>query len=142
MKSYWRFLLAFVFIVAVIMTAPRPASACDPIPADDSEEWILSAAGVTGDLVPMPKITTQPGSWLQLMSDGVKLDGATQICQNFKKGHYGWVGNVYQLVNGAWVKLPTTSGWLTDGEGEYRVCAKAKSAGTYALFAYWKDPDK
>lgn len=142
MKRYWRFVFLLVFLTALLIAAPHPALACDPLPPDNSEDWVLSSSSIKGDLVPMSKITTKPGTWLQLMSSGVKLDGAVQICQKFTKGRYGWVGTVYQLVNGVWVKQPTTSGWLTDGEGEYRVCAKAKSAGTYALFAYWENPEK
>jgi hypothetical protein len=78
-----------------------------------------------------------PRDWYQLLSDGLKIDGATKICHGFDDGRFGWTGEIFRLVDGAWVKLPTTVGWVSNEEGNYMACAQAPAAGTYALFGYF-----
>jgi hypothetical protein len=85
----------------------------------------------------MYTITTKPKEWYQLKSEGIKLDGATKICYPFDEGRFGWTGAIFQLVEGTWVKLATTVGWVPDAEGDYKACAQAPAAGTFALFAYF-----
>ena len=138
MKKYLVFLLVFVFIVTFtaapknVIAVPHP-NGITPKP----EVWEWYAEGVFGEEVPMVKITTTPREWYQLRSNGLKVDGATRICHGFDDGRYGWTGEIFRLVEDAWVKLPTTVGWVPTEEGHYMACAMAPAAGTYALFGYF-----
>ncbi len=133
MNKNLRLVFVFVFIVALFIAAPATVLACTPTPAVEDEEWLIVNGDVTGKPVRMEELDKIAGG-PQLLSDGIQLDAASKICYPFEKGRYGWVGVVYQSVNGAWVKLPTTNGWLTSAEGSYMACTQAKTSGTYALF--------
>ena len=89
----------------------------------------------------MYTIITTPRDWYKLMTNGLKVDGTTEICHPFKQGRFGWTGEIFQLVEDAWIKLPTTVGWVPSEEGRYMACANVKEAGTYALFGYWTKPE-
>lgn len=142
MKKYLIFLLVFVFIVT-FTAAPKTVNAVPYpngfIPAPEVWEWYTE--GVTGEEIPMHTVTTTPRAWYQLKANGLKVDGATRICHGFDAGRYGWTGEIFRLVGGAWVKLPTTVGWVPTEEGHYMACAMAPAAGTYALFGYWIMPE-
>ncbi len=137
MKRYLIFLLLFGLIAAFI-AAPTTISAKGPVPPTPKPEvWELYSEGVAGEEIPMYTITTAPREWLQLKANGLKVDGATKICHGFDAGRYGWTGEIFRLVGDAWVKLPTTVGWVPTEEGSYMACAIAPAAGTYALFGYF-----
>lgn len=133
MSKHIRLVFVFVFIVALFIAAPASVIACGPSTAVEDEEWLVVNGGVTGKVIRMEDLTKIPGG-PQLLSDGVQLDAASKICYPFEKGRYGWVGVIYQSINGAWVKLPTTNDWLTSSEGAFMACTQAKTAGTFALF--------
>jgi hypothetical protein len=138
MKKYLVCLLVFVFIVT-FTAAPKTVNAV-PHPngfTPKPEVWEWYGEDVTGEEIPMYKITTTPREWYQLRSTGLKVDGATRICHGFDDGRYGWTGEIFRLVEDAWVKLPTTVGWVPTEEGHYMACAFAPAAGTYALFGYF-----
>lgn len=126
--------IIILFTVAFI-ALPKPAAAFVPLP--QPKVWEVFAEGVESEVIPMYTITTTPRDWYQLKSNGLKLDGAAQICHPFDEGRFGWTGEIFQLVEGAWVKLATTVGWVPNEEGKYKACATAPAAGTYALFAYF-----
>ena len=126
--------IIIIFTVAFI-AVPAPAAAFVPVPVAQPKVWEWYTEGVTGETLPMYTITTTPREWYQLKSDGLKVDGATRICHPFDEGRFGWTGQIFQLVEGAWVKLATTVGWVPTIEGRYLACAQAPAAGTYALFA-------
>ena len=94
----------------------------------------------TGTTVTIDYKANPAPSWLQIFSDGVKIDGAATICYPFKEGLNNWKGNIYQLVDHKWVKLVTTTKWMPDTEGAYTACAKAPAAGTYVLMGYYHNP--
>lgn len=135
MKKYLIFLLLFG-LIAVFTAAPRTISAKGIIPPQP-EVWDWYGEGVTGEEVPMVNITTTPREWYQLKANGLRVDGATKVCHGFDAGRYGWTGEIFRLVGDAWVKLPTTVGWVPTEEGHYMACAQAPAAGTYALFGYF-----
>lgn len=82
-------------------------------------------------------LTQNPApEWLQLMDNGVNIATPGTICHPFRGGRFGWVADIRQLVDGKWVKVPTTLSRLT-AEGEMVACAEASAAGTYALFGYY-----
>lgn len=138
MKKLLQLLLILVFLTAAFIAAPVPVNACEGEPTGEEEEegWELGSGDVTAEEIKMYEITSTPKPWLTLMANAVKIDGATQICHEFNAGRYGMTGIIYKLVNGKWVKLSTTNGWYPTVEGDYLACAKAKSAGIYALFGY------
>jgi len=80
-----------------------------------------------------------PATWLQLFGNGVKIDAPSTICHSFRQGGYGWTPVIYQLTETGWVALPTTNSRASE-EAEYQACAAAQQAGTYALFASYKEP--
>ena len=82
-----------------------------------------------------------PGpDWLELKSTGVLVTTPGKICHEFRGINYHWVPEVRQLKDGKWVKIASTGSWVPSTEGTYVVCANAKTAGTYALFAYYNGP--
>lgn len=77
---------------------------------------------------------------LQSFGNGVVITAPAEICHAFSGGQFGWVAVIRRFVDGVWVKVPTTQGWIPNTEGTYTACAQAPSAGTYALFAYYVRP--
>jgi hypothetical protein len=132
-SSVIRFFI-IVLIVAFI-AVPKPAAAF--IPVAETRVWEWHTEGVEGEEIPMHTITTKPGEWYQLKSNGLKVDGTTHICHPFDEGRFGWTGAIFRLVEGVWVKLATTVGWVPTEEGRFLACATAPAEGTYALFAYF-----
>jgi len=78
---------------------------------------------------------------LQSFGKGVVVTAPTEICHEFSGGQFGWVAVIRRLVNNEWVNVPTTQGWIPNTEGKYMACAQAPSAGKYALFAYYIQPE-
>jgi hypothetical protein len=136
MKKSW-FSISVTLLVVVMLLAiatPRAVNAKAIIETPDIAEgtWI---GGVETPLVLTG--STYP-DWLQVMnSNAVKLTSAGQICHPFRGGQFGWVASIRQLIDGKWVKLPTTQGWMGNEEGSYMACTNAPRAGTYALFGYF-----
>lgn len=131
------------FVVLVFLTAAFIATAA-PVPLPKPETWEWYGEGVTAEQVTLAEMIP-PRDWYQLKSDVIKVDGSTRICHGFDDGRYGWTGEIFRLVGGTWVKLPTTVGWVPNEEGHYMACAMAPAAGTYALFGYFdkaKAPEK
>lgn len=100
----------------------------------ESSEWNTGT-----DVVIDLSLHPLPETWLQLFGNGVKVDGSTTICHSFRQGGYGWTPVIYQLTANGWVALDTTNTRANE-ESEYQACAIAPVAGTYALFAYYKQP--
>jgi len=94
----------------------------------------------TGEQANINFKTNPVPSWLQVFSQGVKIDEAATICHPFDRGRFHWVGNIYQLKDGKWIKLPTVEKWIPTTEGQYSACADAKEAGIYILLAYYDGP--
>ena len=94
----------------------------------------------TGEAVKIDYKLNPVPSWLQVFSEGVKIDKAATICYPFDRGRFLWVGNIYQLKENRWIKQPTTMKWLPNKEGYYSACTDAKTAGTYVLFGYYDGP--
>ena len=76
----------------------------------------------------------------QLFGSGVEISSPAKICHEFQRGRYHWVAQIHRLVNGKWVKVPTTQGFESNAEGTYTACAQTDVVGTYALFAYYNGP--
>ncbi len=99
---------------------------------------IADGAWSTGQEVEIDlKATPAPYPWIQLLAKGVKISEPGEICHEFRGGRYNWVADVRRLVDGKWVRVPSTTGWKPSTEGTFMVCAQAPAAGTYALFGYY-----
>ncbi|PKO01146.1 MAG: hypothetical protein CVU42_01485 [Chloroflexi bacterium HGW-Chloroflexi-4] len=94
----------------------------------------------TGTVVTVDYKANPAPSWLQIFSDGVKIDAAATLCYPFPQALDNWKGNIYRLVDHTWVKLTTTTKWMPDTEGSYNACASAPAAGTYVLMGYYHNP--
>lgn len=102
---------------------------------------IADGAWSTGQEVEIDlKATPAPYPWIQLLAKGVKISAPGEICHEFRGGRYNWVADVRRLVDGKWVRVPSTTGWKPNFEGQFMVCAQAPAAGTYALFGYYTGP--
>lgn len=104
----------------------------------------VTAAGVANGTWSKGKevaLDLKPNAELQNFGSGVVVTEPTEICHEFSGGQFGWVASIRKWVDGAWVKIPTTQGWVPSTEGSYMACAQAPSAGTYALFAYYIRPE-
>lgn len=77
---------------------------------------------------------------LNLLTKGVKITKAGLICHPFRGGQFHWVGEIRQLKDSQWVKLPTVLDWVPSTEGVFTACAQAPAAGTFALFGYYNGP--
>ena len=150
MKKVFSFVFVFVIICSLIALSPGRATAIGVMPPTatavmpptipQTKTWEWYASGVEGVQIPMDTITTKPRKWYQLKAEGLKIDGASGICYPFDEGRFGWTGEIFHLVEGDWVKLATTVGWVPTVEGRYMACAQAPAAGTYAIFAYFTKP--
>lgn len=97
----------------------------------------------TGTIVDVDLTKAAAPEWLQLMTtNAVVVKEPTEICHELRGGKYHWVGEIRKLKGDKWIKLETINGWVPDEEGAYVACAKAPSAGTYALFAYYNGPQE
>lgn len=139
-------LIAVVCLVwSMVIFAAYP----NPVQADSGEpihlittasgEWEWTNDNVTGSEVSLDSITVPNPEYMQLLSNGLSLSGAAEICHPFRGGQFGWTGRIYNLSGGAWHELATTTRWVPDTSGKLMVCAYAPAEGTYALFGYYTD---
>ncbi len=142
MKRVLLILLAMLFLFGLFaLNLPQPVKA-EPAPTPTPirvtglalNEW-QGGEKITVDFVKNPA-----PSWLQLLTDPVKVTKPGEICHDFRGGQFYWKGEIRQLKDGKWVKIPSTAGWVPTTEGTYMICADAPSAGTYALFGYFDPP--
>ena len=138
MKNMFRFLIALILVVGLIA-----ASAPSIVQANSvSSKTTALAAGDWSSGTPVDvNFTDNPApNWMQLLTSPVEVNEAGQICHDFRGGQFGWVGEIRQLVDGEWVKVPVTVGWVPNTEGAFMICADVSSAGTYALFGFYNPP--
>ncbi|NSW51104.1 MAG: hypothetical protein HPY85_01200 [Anaerolineae bacterium] len=113
-----------------------------PAPGVANGSWQWTSTDVTGTIIPQFQVPDDDGDeWSLLLSSGLQVSGATQICHPFRGGQIGWVSEIRMLVGKTWVSVPTTTAWMPDEEGELMTCASAQMAGTYAIFGYWVKPE-
>jgi len=74
--------------------------------------------------------------WLQLITNGIKIDQPTTLCHDFKGATLGWEGEIRRLRHGRWIEVESTL-IPPVGDEMYQVCVDAPIAGTYALFGYY-----
>jgi len=132
--------LSFAIILVLgllLVNTPKNAVAAD----SGSHPLIAEGAWSTGTEVAVDLTITSAPTWLQLLTNGVKITASAKICHPFNGGRYGWVGEIRQLVKGKWVKLATVNDWVPSTEGVFTACAQAPAAGIYALFGYWIRPE-
>jgi hypothetical protein len=133
------FVLGLLQVIAPLKAEAKPGSGSDVLGIADGA-WTVTPGMVTE--INITKAASTAPTWIQLLTDGIITAGPGKICHPFRGGQFGWIGEIMQLKDGLWVKLPTTSGWVPSTEGEYMACAQAPAAGTYALFGYYIAPQK
>ncbi len=78
--------------------------------------------------------------WMMSLTNPVKITEAGKVCHDFRGGQFGWVGQIRQLVDGEWVEVESTVGWVPNTEGKFMICADLSEAGTYGLFGFFNPP--
>jgi hypothetical protein len=132
-----RFILVFLFVLGlVLMSAPHQAQAIE----SEISPLIAGGSWTAGQVVDVTTLAAKAPTWLQLLTNGVKVTEAGKICHPFRGGQFGWIGEIRQYKSGEWFRLKTTNDWVPSKEGEFMSCAEAPAAGTYALFGYWIRP--
>ena len=139
MKKIVIMLTVFVLVFAFFqLSKPNPVNAMKPTP---SEVPAIAPSTWTGGEEVSVDLTKYPApDWLELKSQGVLVSTPGKICHEFRGINFHWVPEVRQLKDGKWVKIASTGSWVPSTEGTYVVCANAKTAGTYALFAFYNGP--
>jgi hypothetical protein len=136
MKTATKIVFILTLVLGLVLgTTAKTAQAAIGVIGDIDDNW-TSGVEVSIDLVQNPA----PFEWLQLIGSGVKVTAPGTLCTEFRKGQFGWTAQVYQLVSGYWVYVPTTQGWFNGTGAKYMACATVPSTGTYALFAYYVPP--
>lgn len=139
MKKVFTGLFVIVFVLGMVfVSVPKDVEAASDS-ALSGGDWQVPLP-VVGTEVTVTSAGAPP--YLQLITTGIKITGPAKICHPFRGASYDWIGEIRQLVDKTWVKLPTTTTMVpATGEGIYTACAEAYYAGTYALFAYYHPTD-
>jgi hypothetical protein len=137
--------LTFVLVLALGLffagnSKSVSATLTPPVSGVAPGDWEWTSATVVGDEVAMESLLTTPAPWLQLITKGIEIKAPATICHSFRGAQFGWSGSIYKLAGETWVKQVTTTEWMPTTEGRLMACAKAPSAGVYALFGYWVKP--
>jgi hypothetical protein len=138
--------LVVFLALGMFLAIQGPAALAQTIPstvpssAVEIDQWVLTPATPAGTAIAFSKVKPVflPSAQLQLFSTGLTITQAAKICYPFRGGQFGWRGTIRMLSNNAWAPIATKVVWLPTIEGRLWACADAPSAGTYALFAYWK----
>jgi hypothetical protein len=143
MRKFFSLTFVLVLTLGLFFTGhPSRVSATllDPNPGIAPGDWEWTSADVVGEEVAMEDLLTTPAPWLKLITNGIEVKAPATICHSFRGAQFGWSGSIYKLEGETWVKQVTTTEWVPTTEGRLMACAKAPSAGVYALFGFWVKP--
>jgi hypothetical protein len=125
------FIVILLVVVFALALAPKSVSA-NPGSILAGGSWYYSSE-VTGTEVIIKYANVK---WLQLITNGIKIDQPTLLCHDFKGATLGWEGEIRRLRRGKWIAVESTL-IPPVGDEMYQVCVDAPVAGTYALFGYY-----
>lgn len=135
MKKVFTGIFVLVFVMGMIFANVPQIVKADTSSTLAPGEWQVPAP-VIGTVVSVTAVGAP--SYLQLITNGIKISAPAKICHQFTGAGFDWVGEIRQLVDKTWVKVKTTTALVpATGEGVYTACAQANKVGTYALFAYY-----
>lgn len=138
MKKSW-VTIPFTVIMVIVLFAtrvPGTANAMGIIQQPD----IAGGSWTGGEETPLVLDENTYPDWLQATNTNALLVATKgEICHPFRGGQFGWVASIRQLVDGQWLKMDTSQGWMGEPESPYMACANALTPGTYALFAYFDE---
>jgi hypothetical protein len=139
MKKWFNIILLFVLVFSLaIVISPQNVQA-----KNSNESRLRVASGGNWnygkEFEVMLDQTPSPYTWLELISQGVKVKSDGTLCHPFRGHFYNWKANIYKLVDGSWEKVKTTFGYESNTESNYVACTKAKAGNTYALFGYYDE---
>ena len=138
MNKLLRLILVFLLVVGFFFSSiPHSASSYF---APSSSPTLAQGDWSTGSNTEVNFVENPMPNWLQLLTSPVEITESGQVCHAFRGGQFGWVGEIRQLVDGNWVKVASTAGWVPNEEGIFTICFDANTAGTYALFGYFNPP--
>jgi hypothetical protein len=144
MRKLLSLTFVFILVLGLFLTGPYKSVSArpdePPKPGLAPGDWEWTSADVVGDEVAMEDLLTTPAPWLKLITKGLEVKAPATICHSFRGAQFGWSGSIYKLEGETWVKQVTTTEWVPTTEGRLMACAKAPSAGVYALFGFWVKP--
>ena len=134
-KLLFVILAAFLVVSLVLAGATKSASAIGhPSLTIAAGDWSTGTSTVVdfGEN-PIP-------DWMMSLTNPVKISEPGMVCHDFRGGQFGWVGQIRQLVDGKWVEVESTVGWVPNTEGKFMICADVQSGGTFGLFGFFNPP--
>lgn len=124
-----------LLLVLVLAIAPKDVSASS---GDiGSGEWILPSSSASFTAVNVDQAALTAPTWLQQLSEGIKIKSADKICYPFRGGSFKWVPQIMKLTDSKWSNIKTTQEKINGEEDILFACAQAPAAGTYTLFGYY-----
>lgn len=145
-KKFWFAAPVMILLLlgVLLLALPTTISAKKidpPTPGLADGDWQWDNPDVIGETSPIDLVSAPKPEWLDVMSwDAITISGPATLCHPFRGGQFGWVGDIHVFTGKSWEPISTTMEWVPDLEGTYMACAKAPSAGTYALFGGYVKP--
>ena len=136
MKKLIMYVVAFLLVSSVLLAGSvvQVKAAFIGYPSIAGGDWSSGTSTVVD-------FTTNPiPDWMMSLTSPVKITEAGKVCHDFRGGQFGWVGQIRQLVDGKWVEVESTIGWVPNTEGKFMICADVQSGGTFGLFGFFNPP--
>lgn len=140
MRKNGQLVFALLLVMVLIFSSTPANVIAKSDPGGSTTSGIAGGSWTAGDELDVNQYMTNAPTWLQLLSNGDKLDAGEKSCHPFRGGQFGWIGEIRQYKDGNWIKVPTVNDWVPNKEGSFMSCVEAPSAGIYALFGYYIPP--
>ena len=139
MRKVVLFFVAFLLVAGLLLAGTQESAKADFLGFSNN---LLIAGGdwSTGSNTVVDYGENPIPDWMMPLTNPVKISEAGKVCHDFRGGQFGWVGQIRQLVDGKWVEVESTVGWVPNTEGKFMICADITSGGTFGLFGFFNPP--
>ena len=136
MKKLMLVVLSALFVASMVLTGTTKSVSAISYP-----QLTIAAGGWSTGTDTVVDFGENPiPDWMMPLTSPVKITEAGKVCHDFRGGQFGWVGQIRQLVDGKWVEVESTVGWVPNTEGKFMICADITSGGTFGLFGFFNPP--
>jgi len=137
MKKLMLVVLSAFLVASMVLAGATQSASAEHFPSKAS----IAAGDWNTGTSTLVDFTANPiPDWMMSLTNPVKITEAGKVCHDFRGGQFGWVGQIRQLVDGEWVEVESTIGWVPNTEGKFMICADVSEAGTYGLFGFFNPP--